>query len=394
MKPVYLDSAATTQVHPAVLKTMLPYFKKSYGNPSEYHTLGLKAKGAIEKSRLEIASFLGCTPDEIVFTSSATESINLAIKGLVESMLNDFKNKKIRPHIITTKVEHKAVLETCKHLEELGWAEVTYLDVDKFGLINLTDLMKAVKKNTVLISVMYVNNEVGTVEPIQKIGKLIKDLNKDRTHKISFHTDATQAIEHFNCRVRFIGVDLLSFTGHKISAPKGIGVLYRKKGLSLIRQTDGGSQENDFRSGTENVPYIVGLGTAIEQIKSKKNDRFLEKTRDYLIKKILKIPEVVLTGHPNQRAPHIASFIVKGVEGESLVLRLSKKGVYISSGSACTSSDLSPSHVLTAMGYKPEDSHGSIRFSINKETTLDEINYVLSILPNIIKDLRKMSPLN
>lgn len=387
MKTIYLDNAATTAVDKNVLKSMVPYFSKNYGNPSEFHKLGMNARSAIENSRKNISSFLKCEPEEIIFTSSSSESINLAIKGYTE-------NLKIKPHIITTKIEHKAVLETCLHLEATDRAEVTYLDVDKYGQVSLESVKKAIKNNTALVSVMYVNNEVGTLQPIVEIGNLIKEINKNRKNKIVFHTDATQAIGHFNCDVNKLKVDLLSFSGHKVFAPKGIGVLYKKKNIEIVRQMDGGMQENGLRSGTENVPYIVGIGHAIEQIVNDRSEIKIKENCRYLIQNVLKIPSVVLTGHPKLRAPHIASFIVSGVEGESIVLRLSEKKIYISSGSACTSSSLSPSHVLTAMGFKAEETHGSVRFSLGKQTTRTEIDTVLSILPKIINNLREMSPLN
>ncbi|MCJ7805526.1 cysteine desulfurase [Patescibacteria group bacterium] len=394
MKTIYFDNAATTPVDKKVIKEMSPFFNIRYGNSSEYHSLGLDSKAAIEASRRKIANFLGCKPSEIIFTSSATESINLSHKGLIENILEEFKGLKLKPHIITTQIEHKAVLETCRHLEKLDWAEVTYLPVDTHGLIKLSTLKKMIRENTVLVSIMYVNNEVGTIEPVSDIGKLIKKENLKRKHKILFHTDATQAVQYLDCKVNKLGVDFLSLTGHKIYAPKGIGALFVRKGISLIRQIDGGAQENGLRSSTENVPYIVALGAAIEQIKKQKSRANVKKNRDFLIKQVLQIPGVILTGHPKSRAPHIASFIIKGIEGESVVLRLSEEGIYASSGSACTSASLEPSHVLTAMGFIPEESHGSIRLSLGKNSTKSEVLFLMSKLPKIIEDLRKMSPLN
>lgn len=394
MNKIYLDNAATTSVDPEVLKAMRPYFLVNYGNPSQWHLLGRKARQAVEESRSKLADFFGASQSEFIFTASATESINLAHKGLVEALrLASFAQD--RPHIITTQVEHKAVLEACKHLAKSKQAIVTYLKPDRHGRIDLKELAKAIKDNTVLVSVMYVNNEVGTVEPIRRIGLLLKAVNKKRKRKIFFHTDATQAVNYFNCRVDYLGADLLSFTGHKINAPKGIGALYVRKGTPLLRQTDGGGQEFNLRAGTENVPYIVGLGKAIEMIKRSKGESGLKKTinlRDKLIKGVLAIPGTELTGHPIQRAPHIASFIINGVEGEAMVLALSDLGIYASSGSACTASDLAASHVLTAMGYPPEVSHGSLRFSLGKNTTEAEVNYTLDKLPQIIKKLRQMAP--
>lgn len=395
MKKIYLDNAATTAVHPQVLKAMNPFFGKKFGNASEPHSWGQEARKAIDLAREQVAQILGSKAREIIFTSCATESINLAHKGLIEGLrIQEFKGPV--PHIITSSVEHKAVLEACKHLEKSKQAEVTYLPVDKFGLVKITDIERAIKPITILISIMHVNNEVGTIEPIREIGQLIKRVNKLRDKKtpIFFHTDATQAIQYLDCKVDRLGIDLLSLTGHKLHAPKGIGALYVRKGVSLIRQQDGGGQEYGLRSGTENVPYIVALGKAIEL--AAKNQLLATKKivnlREKLIKGVLKIPETELTGHPEKRAPHIASFIISGVEGEAVVLLLSEKGVAASSGSACASRLLQPTHVLTAMGYSPQKAHGSLRFSLSKKTTEEEIDYTVKVLPAIIKRLRKMAP--
>ncbi|MFH1840629.1 MAG: cysteine desulfurase family protein [Candidatus Shapirobacteria bacterium] len=381
-KTIYLDNAATTPVTEEVVKAMLPYFTAQYGNASEFHYWGQQARAAIETSRATLADFLGAKPEEIIFTSGATESINLAHKGLIEGLkVQKFKNS---PHIITSQIEHKAVLETCKHLEKLGWATVTYLPVDQYGLINLSDLEKAIKPETVLASIMYVNNEVGTIEPLIEIGQLLKKMD----HKIYFHTDATQAIQCLDCNIDRLGVDLLSLTGHKFGAPKGVGALYVRRGTPLVRQQDGGSQESGLRAGTENVPYIVALGKATDLISK------LRILRDELISGVLKISGVKLTGHPVKRAPHVASFVVDGVEGEAILLHLSDAGVAASTGSACNSSNLEASHVLKAMGLSEETSHGSLRLSLGPQTTKKEIDYVLEILPKIISDLRRMAPKN
>lgn len=393
MKKIYLDYAATTPVAKEVFESMKPYFEKEYGNPSEPHLLGQKAKKGIEEAREKWAKFLGASPKEIFFTSSATESINLAHKGLIEALKDTFKLTK-RPHIITSSIEHKAVLETCHHLQNLGWAEITFLPVDKFGRIKVADVTKAIKPETVLISIMYVNNEVGTIQPIGEIGHLIKQRNIHHKPKIFFHTDATQAVQYLNCQVDFLGVDLLSLTGHKIYAPKGIGLLFIRSGTPMTRQMDGGGQEQELRAGTENVPFIVALGSAVEKISTFKEENVvkLQKLRDELIEKVLEIPGVKLTGHPNQRAPHIASFVVEGVEGESLVLLLSQEGIFVSSGSACTSQSLEPSHVLTALGILPQISHGSIRFSLGRGTKENDIEYLCQIFPKVVERLRKMAP--
>lgn len=394
---IYLDYAATSPVSDEVLKAMTPYFNEKFGNASELHSWGIEAKKGMEEARGKLAQALGASPEEIVFTSCATESINLSHKGLIENyQIIKLSNGKL-PHIITTKIEHKAVLETCKHLEKMGWAEVTYLPVDEFGLIKVEDVEKAIKENTVLVSVMYVNNEVGTIEPIGEIGQLLRTKNEElrtENRKIYFHTDATQGIQYLDCDVNKLGVDLLSMTGHKLYAPKGIGALYVRKGVKLVRQQDGGGQEKGLRSGTENVPYIVGLGEAVEQATRDQEPRTknLRNIRDALIRGVLKIEGTKLTGHPEKRAPHIASFLIEGVEGESLQLMLNEEGIACSTGSACTTGDLAPSHVLTAMGIIAEKSHGSLRFSLGKDTNEEDIDYVLGVLPRVVGKLRKIAP--
>jgi cysteine desulfurase len=393
---IYLDNAATTPVDPLVLAAMKPFFGQKFGNASEPHSWGQVARKAIEESRLKLANFLGAKPKEIIFTSCATESINLAHKGLLEALLREFSkpnfqfSKKL--HIITSSIEHKAVFETCRHLEQIGWAKVTYLPVDKYGLVSVNDVKSAIRPETVLISIMYVNNEVGTIEPIPKIGQFLRTYNKQHRTKIYFHVDATQAIQYLDCNVDQLGVDLLSLTGHKFYVPKGVGALYIRKGTPVVRQQDGGAQEYGLRSGTENVPYIVGLGRAVELISKRKQNNQIAVLRDELIKGILKIPGTKLTGHPIKRAPHIASFIIEGVEGEAILLLLSDKGIAASSGSACTSGSLEPSHVLKAMGIPAELAHGSIRFSLGKNTTIQDIDYVLKVMPEITTRLRKMAP--
>jgi len=397
MKKIYLDNAATTPVSPEVLAAMEPYFTNKFGNASEPHFWGQEARKAIDEAREKIANFLGAKPKEIIFTSCATESINLAHKGLVESIKYKVSSTKC-PHIITSLVEHKAVLESCKHLEKIGWAKVTYLLVDKYGVVDIKDIKQAIRPETVLVSIMYANNEVGTIQPIGKIGRLIKEINVSRVachlSPVYFHTDATQAIQYLDCNVDGLGIDLLSFSGHKLYAPKGIGALYIRSGVPVVRQQDGGGQEYNLRAGTENVPYIVALGKAIEKVSSIKYQvsKRTKRLRDKLINGVLKISGVKLVGHSNKQVPHIATFIVEGAEGEAMLLLLSDKGIAASSGSACTSGLLKPSHVLTAMGYKPQEAHGSLRFSLGKDTTLKEIDYVIKVLPEVIKKLRKMAP--
>ena len=304
------------------------------------------------------------------------------------------KPSKNKAHIITSVVEHKAVIMTCGHLDSLGYAETTFLPVDVFGKVKLKDLENAIKDGTLLISIMYVNNEVGTIQPIREIGKLIQKINRKRKKKnlsrIYFHTDATQAIGYLNCDVDYLGVDFLSFTGHKIYAPKGVGVLYARDSSALIPQMDGGNQEGGLRSGTENVPYIVGIAKAIDLIDKTQNSEllFTKKLRDRLINRLLKIPGIKLTGHSIDRAHHIASFIIKDVEGEAVVLMLSDLGIMTSSGSACTGKTTSPSRVLTAMGISAEESYGSVRFSLGRNTKKEDIEYVIKKLPEVIAKLR------
>lgn len=394
MKKVYLDFAATTPVDPVVFKAMKPYFSSRFGNASEPHFLGQEARRAVEEARDTVATFLGALPEEIIFTSCATESINLSHKGLVESLIPNSG----RAHIITSAIEHKAVLETCKHLEKSSVAQVNYLPVDKYGMVNIVDIEKAIKDETVLVSIMYVNNEVGTLQPISEIGQLIRRINIKRSKKslnqIYFHTDATQAVQYFGCDVNRLGVDLLSLTGHKFYAPKGIGALYVRKNTPISRQQDGGGQEFKLRAGTENVPFIFGLGQALKLVINQRNQKsdYLKRLQGQLIDGVLKIPQVQLIGHPTKRAPHIVSFIVEGAEGESIVLHLSQKGIAASSGSACTSGIFGPSHVLTAMGIAPELSHGSVRFSFGKDTTESDVDYLLKVLPAAVDKLRRMAP--
>lgn len=402
MKSVYLDYAATTPVDPEVQKVIQPYFSEIFGNPSEMHLFGAKANKALELSREKIAKALNCNNEEIIFTSCATESINLAHKGLIEALLPpnlpNHPNFPNLPHIITSSIEHKAVLETCRHLENNKLAKVTYLPVDKNGLVSVTDVEKSLTPQTTLISIMFVNNEIGTIQPIAEIGALLKKHNQQQaiSHKplAFFHTDATQAFPYLDCDTKKLGVDLLSFSGHKIYAPKGIGVLFVKKGTPLSRQIDGGSQEGSLRAGTENVPYIAGLGKAVDLAVKNRTKEFarLKTLQTFLISQISLIPQISLTGHPTQRAPHIASFIIDGVEGEAMMLYLSDLGIAVSTGSACTSKNLTSSHVLTACGIPPEKSHGSLRISLGKDTTKNDIDYAVSCIKKVVTKLRKMAP--
>jgi len=390
MTKIYLDHAATTPLDPVVLRKMMPFLKDDFGNASSLHSWGQKARQAIENSRRQVANVLSCQNEEIVFTSCATEANNLALKGLIEAT----KGK----HIIISPIEHHCILDTAKHLKKQG-VKVTCLKTDKYGLISLKNLKDSILPETVLISIMYVNNEMGIIQPLLQIGKFIKEINKLRKAKglpkIYFHTDAVQAIQYLDCDVNQLGVDFLSLSAHKFYGPKGVGALFVRKNTPLIRQQDGGGQEFGLRAGTENVAGIVGLGEAIKKVASQKQKtaKKLNKLSKYLIEGVLSsIEDVQLTGHPIKRAPHIISFVIKGVEGESLLLMLNEKGIGGSSGSACTSGSLQPSHVLTAIGIPPASSHGSLRLSLGKNTTKKEIDYVIKVLPGIVKHLRQMSP--
>jgi len=387
---IYLDYAATTPVDAQVLEKMLSYFSVEFGNASSLHSFGRIVADAVTVARENLAHFFKCTKEEIIFTSGATESNNLAIKGALRA---HGKNKKI-PHIITTVFEHSCVLKTCQKLEKEGRAEVTYLPVYADGIIKVSDLEKALKENTLLVSVMYVNNEIGTVQPIAQIGKLLAKVNLGREEKIIFHTDATQAVAYFDTNVKKLGVDLLSMSAHKIYGPKGVGMLFVKKGTKIKQIQDGGAQEFALRAGTLNSTGIIGLGKAIEVLdKNKAKDaEKIKALRDYLISEILKkIPDIRLNGSRKKRSPNNANFSFSRVEGESLLLYLDSEGIAVSTGSACSSGSLSPSHVLLALGMKPEEAHGSLRITLGKYTTKKELTIFISKLEKIISKLRKVS---
>jgi len=398
MKKVYLDYAATTPVDKKVLDKMLPYLKEKYGNPSSIHQWGQEAAQAIEIGREKVAKFLNCRPLEIVFTGSASESDNLAIRGLIKA-LSVRKRAGEEVHIITTQIEHKAVLETCKDLALNGQdgrrVNITYLPVGQDGFINLDDLKAEIIPETDLISIMYANNEMGAVQPIKKIGQLIAKINKNKEHRIYFHTDAVQAANWLKCNVNDLGVDLLTLSGHKIYGPKGVGVLYIREGTPIYSLITGGDHEWGLRAGTENVAGIVGIGFALEQIKKQgtRNKKQTERLRDRVVKEVLKIPGSKLNGpvKKEDRLPNIANFSFKGVEGEGLVISLDQEGIAVSTGSACTSRELRPSHVLMAMGLSELEAHSSLRISLGKHTTVQEIDYFLKVLPKVIERLRKIS---
>lgn len=383
MKRIYLDYAATAPCDPEVLGAMEPYFFDKFGNASSIHSFGQEAKKAIENSREVLASFLGAEPQEIVFTSGGTESDNFAIKGVAYAL-----NKKGN-HIVTTAIEHHAVAEPCKFLETQGF-NVTYVGVDKYGLVSIQDIKKAITDKTILISVMHANNEIGTIQPIAEIAKIAREKN------IYFHTDAVQTVGHIPVNVQELNVDLLSLSAHKFYGPKGVGALYIKKGTRIVRFLHGGDQEKGRRASTDNTPGIVGLGKAVElcQETMEAEAEFQIGLRDKLIKQIPeKISEVYLNGHPTKRLPNNVNVSIKYIEGESILLNLDMMGIACSTGSACTSSSLEPSHVLLAIGLPHEIAHGSLRVSLGRWTKEDDVNYLLECLPKIVSKLRAMSPL-
>jgi len=415
MKKIYLDNAATTPVASEVLGAMKPYFCDDFGNPSSIHSYGQVARSAVDESRQKIAKFLNCEPGEIIFTSGGSESDNLAIKGIVERIQNTEHRTRQKPHVITAQFEHHAVLDTVKELEREGKIEATYIKPDKDGLIAPADIERAIKENTVLISIMYVNNEIGTIQPIREIGKLIQRINLQRSKKqetitkqihnskfeipdygkksfqIFFHTDAVQAPEYCDMDMKYLHVDLLTMSVHKIYGPKGIGLMFIKKGTPLKHQIIGGGQEYRLRAGTENVVGIVGFAEAVTliknlKLKTKNYNLKLKNLRDKLIDGLLKIPGSRLNGSREHRTPNNVNISFDNAEGESILINLDM------AGSACTSGSLEPSHVLTAIGVPAEKSHGSIRFTLGRSTSEEDIDYVIKIMPGIIEKLRKMSP--
>ena len=380
---IYLDNAATTQVKKEVVDAMLPYFTENYGNPSSVYKFASRSKEAVAGARDIIAKSLNTNASDIYFTAGGTESDNWALKATARA----YKNK--GKHIITSKIEHHAILHTCDFLEEEGY-EVTYIDVDENGVIKLDELEKAIREDTILISVMFANNEIGTIQPIKEIGKIAKE------HNVLFHTDAVQAYGHINIDVEELNIDMLSASGHKINGPKGIGFLYIRKGLKLKSFIHGGAQERRRRAGTENVPGIVGFGKAVEIAMNNMEERINKEValRDRLIDEVLKkVPYTRLNGHRTNRLPNNANFSFQFVEGESLLIMLDMKGICGSSGSACTSGSLDPSHVLLAIGLPHEIAHGSLRLTLSEENTEEEIDFVVNEVASIVERLRNMSPL-
>lgn len=387
MKKVYLDYAATTPVFPEVVEAMKPFWTEKFGNASSLHSWGREGRMAIEESREKIAQILNCSPEEIIFTGTTTTSDNLAILGVANDLQSTDYSKH---HLITSQIEHHGVLDTFKQLEKKG-ISVSYLSVDKNGVVDLVELEKEIRPETALVSVMLANNEVGTIEPVEKI----KEIREKTKEKFYIHTDAAAGAEYLPLDVKNLGVDLMTLGAHKFGGPKGVGILYIKKGTKIAPITFGGHHEEGLWPGTEAVPLIVGMTKALElSINNQElSIKRVTELRDKLIQGVLeRVPDVILTGHPTLRLPDIASFVFKGVEGEAILLRLDAEGIAVSSGSACTSGDLKPSHVLLAMGVSQEEAHGSIRFSLGRNTTEEEINYVLDVLPRVIGDLRGMTP--
>lgn len=380
---IYLDNAATTKTAPEVVQAMLPYFTENYGNPSSIYSLGTESKKAISQVRETIAGTLGAANNEIYFTAGGSEADNWALKAVAEAYASKGK------HIITSKIEHHAVLHTCEYLEKNG-CEITYVNVDENGIVKLDELEKAIRPDTILISIMYANNEIGTIQPIKEIGEIA------RKHNVLFHTDAVQAYGQLPINVDECSIDMLSASGHKLNGPKGIGFLYIRKGIKIRSFIHGGQQERGRRAGTENVPGIVGLGAAVERAFSMMEEKTVKERelQDYLIGRIeAEIPYCRLNGDREKRLPNNVNFSFRFVEGESLLIMLDMKGICASSGSACTSGSLAPSHVLLAIGLPHEIAHGSLRMSLNEENTKEELDFTVEAIKEIVTKLRDMSPL-
>lgn len=383
MRKVYLDNAATTALSPRVLEAMLPYFTQYYGNPSSVHAFGREAKQGLDKARDQVAKALHCEPSEVIFTGCGTESDNTVLLGVAQRYGDKGK------HIITTNVEHHAILHTCEYLEKQGYS-VTYLPVDQDGLVTAEQVAAAIRPDTILVSIMFANNEVGTIMPIQEIGAVCKEKG------VLFHTDAVQAVGHIPVDVQAMHIDMLSLSAHKFHGPKGVGALYCRKGIRLPSYIMGGAQERGRRAGTENVAGIVGLGAAIQLATEQLEENRAKMTalRDRLMTGIqARISEVKLNGHPTNRLPNNVNFSFKYIEGESILLMLDMNGIAASSGSACTSGSLDPSHVLLALGLPHEIAHGSVRLTLGDETTEEDIDYTIDVFEKTVARLRAMSPL-
>lgn len=383
-KVIYLDNAATTAVDERVLREMLPYFKEKYGNASSLHSKGVEAARALDDARKKIAKLLNCLPEEIIFTSCGSESNNLALKGIAEA----FKEK--GRHIISSRFEHPSIMNSLRALEREGF-DVTYLNIDKNGFVDLTQLKKSVRKDTVLVSIMLANNEIGSIQPLKEIIEIVRKKNP----KTLVHSDAIQALGKMPIDLKDLGIDLMSFSGHKIHAPKGVALLFKRKGINLTPLIHGGGQENNLRAGTENIAFITGFAKAIEIALNelKANSEKMARLKKKLVNGLLeKIPESYLNGSMKNSLPNIANIAFPGAEGESILLRLDALGICVSTGSACSQKSLKPSHVLKALGLDALRTHGSIRFSLSRHSTEKEIDFVLDSLPGIIRKLREMSP--
>jgi len=389
-KRIYLDYASSTPVDKKVLKAMLPYIRNEYGNPSSMHSFGQKARAAIEEAREKATHFLHCSALEIIFTSGATEANNLAIQGVIKKI----PEGKGKPHIVTSQIEHESVLGVCQQLEKEGLADVSYIPVNKEGLVRPKDVAAALKPNTVLVSIMYANSEIGTIQPITETAEVIKRYKiQDTKYKILFHTDAVQAAHFLECNVEDLGVDLLTLSSHKIYGPKGVGILYVREGSSLRPLVIGGGQEFDMRSGTENVAAIVGMGAALEELQDPRLPVInikIRQLRDKLIKEILRrVPDSKLTGSQNKRLQNNAHFRFKGIEGRDLVIALDQKGIAVSTGSACSEKTQEPSPVLLALGLSVKDAESSLRITVGKYTKPEEIDRLVQVLPKVVELFRK-----
>ncbi len=385
---VYLDNSATTPIDKEVVEAMLPFLTEKFGNASSIHFFGQEARSAVDRARHQVAEVINARPNEIVFTSGGTEANNLAIRGLVEA------NDKYGKHIITSEIEHSAVTEVCEDLEKRGY-EITYLPVYEDGIVRIEDVKNAVREDTILISVMTANNEIGTIQPIAEIGRFVREL-KESGKKIWFHTDAVQAIGKIAVDVEEIGCDLLSISAHKIYAPKGVGALYVRRGVRLHKQNIGGHQERERRGGTENVPHIVAFGKACELAKQnlKESAETLQNLRDEFENSVgEKINELVFNGNRENRLPHISNISFRSIEGEGLLINLDMNGIAVSTGAACSSGSLEPSPIIRALGRNDELARGAIRFSFGKENTVEDVEYLLEVLPKAVENLRKLSPM-
>lgn len=384
---VYLDNSATTPVDKEVFEAMIPFLTEKFGNASSIHFFGQEARAAVDRARHQVAGLVNSRPNEIIFTSGGTEANNLAVRGLVEA------NDKYGKHIITSDIEHSAVKEVCADLEKRGY-EITYLPVYENGIVKLEDVKTAVREDTILISIMTANNEIGTIQPVEEIGKFVREL-KESGKKIWFHTDAVQAVGKIPVDVEEIGCDLLSISAHKIHAPKGVGALYIRRGVRLHKQNIGGSQERSQRGGTENVPYIAAFGKACELAKNSLNENSekLKNLRDKFEQGVTeRIDDIVFNGEPEKRLPNISNISFRQIEGEGLLINLDMQGIAVSTGSACSSGSLEPSPVIRALGREDELARGAIRFSLGKENSLEDVEYALEVLPKAVENLRKLSP--